>query len=393
MSSFDFDTPAVRKGTGSMKYAWLPDGWADEGLLTFSGAELDFKTAPCIIKALKERAENGLYGYTLSDEKYLDSITNWMKDVRKWDISKDWIVPTYGIIQALNCTIRAFTEPGDKVIIQNPTYHMYAKATLKNGREVSDNTLKYCNGHYEMDFDDLEKKMADPKAKLMVLCNPHNPIMEIWEKPELEKIAYLAQKYDVIVFSDEIFAEHSYIGPMLSYGDVDNKNAIVLTSLGKAFNFTGVSHGNAIIPGEEVREKFTLQRDIDHFGSIDPFVYASVIAAYSEEGKDWLKEFLDYSWKNGEILKDFFNKYFPSVTCSRQRGGTLVWVDLRSLGMTEDELHDFLLNEAKWQSDRGSIYGTGGECFTRIELGTPRYNLVNALERLYQASVRKGLIK
>ncbi|MBQ2753328.1 MAG: aminotransferase class I/II-fold pyridoxal phosphate-dependent enzyme, partial [Firmicutes bacterium] len=357
------------------------------------GAELDFKTAPCIINALKERAENGLYGYTLSDDKYLSSITNWMKDVRKWDISKDWIVPTYGIIQALNCAIRAFTKPGDKVIIQNPTYHMYAKATLKNGREISDNTLKYCDGHYEMDFEDLEIKMADPKAKLMVLCNPHNPIMEIWERAELEKIASLAQKYDVIVFSDEIFAEHSYIGPMLSYGDVDNKNAVVLTSLGKAFNFTGVSHGNAIIPAGDVREKFITQRDIDHFGSIDPFVYASVVAAYSEEGKAWLKEFLDYSWKNGEILKEFFNKNFPSVTCSRQRGGTLVWVDLRSLGMTEDELHDFLLNEAKWQSDRGSIYGTGGECFTRIELGTPRSNLVNALERLYQASLKRGLIK
>lgn len=390
---FDFDTPAVRAGTGSMKYAWLPDGWAEKGLLTFSGAELDMKTAPCITRALEARAANGLYGYTLPDEAYLHSLTNWMASERHWTIEDAWIVPTYGIIQALNCAIRAFTQPGDGILIQPPTYHMYAKDTLLNGRRVVENPLLYENGIYSMDFEDLERKMSDPHLKLMVLCNPQNPIMDVWEREDLLRIGALAKRYGVVVFSDEIFAEHSYMGVIPPYGQLCPDTAIVLTSLGKAFNFTGFSHGNAIIPNPDLREAFLKQRDIDHFGSIDPFIYTAQIAAYTPEGKAWLQALLDYAGENGRLLREFFARHFPDVTCCRQRGGTLIWLDLHSLGMEEDQLHAFLENEARFQCDKGSIYGTGGDCFTRIELGTPRLILTKALERLLQAARRRGLAK
>jgi len=388
---FDFDTAPERKNTGSMKYHWLPEGWAEDGILTFSGAELDLKTAPCISEALARRAQNGLYGYTLPDDAYLDSLRNWLRTEREWEISNDWIVPTYGIIQALNCCIRAFTKPGDAVLIQPPTYHMYAKAALKNERRVVENPLIYKNGYYEMDFEDLEKKMSGPEVKLMVLCNPQNPIMDFWGEEELKKLAALADKYHVVVFSDEIFAEHSYAGTVPAYGKFDERHSIVLTSLGKAFNFTGFSHGNAVIRDEALRSAFIEQRDRDHFGSIDPFIYAAQIAAYSPEGKEWLQEMLAYSWENAGLLRKFFADYFPEVICCRQRGGTLVWVDLHSFGMEEEVLHTFLQKEARFQSDKGSIYGTGGECFTRIEVGTPRKNLEQALDRLLAAAKKRGL--
>lgn len=390
---FDFDTPAQRENTGSMKYAWLPDGWAEDGLLTFSGAELDMKTAPCIVRALEERARNGLYGYTLADDAYLHSLTNWLSSERCWDIEDAWIVPTYGIIQALNCAIRAYTNPGDGVLIQSPTYHMYAKDALLNGRRVVENPLLYQDGVYSIDFADLERKMSDPSVRLMVLCNPQNPIMDVWERDDLLRIGELARRYHVVVFSDEIFAEHTYIGPIPPYGQLCPDTAVVLTSLGKAFNFTGFSHGNAIIPNEELRAAFVAQRDIDHFGSIDPFIYAAQVAAYTEEGKAWLRALLDYAGENGRLLRAFMAEHFPDVTCCRQRGGTLIWLDLHSLGMEEDELHAFLEKEARFQSDWGSIYGTGGDQFTRIELGTPRANLTAALDRLLAAAQARGLAK
>lgn len=390
---FDFDTPAVREGTGSMKYAWLPEGWAEQGLLTFSGAELDMKTAPCITRALEARAANGLYGYTLPDAAYLQSLSGWLASERNWDVEEAWIVPTYGIIQALNCAIRAFTQPGDGVLIQPPTYHMYAKDTLLNGRRVVENPLIYQEGVYSIDFSDLKQKMQDPAVKLMVLCNPQNPIMDVWEREDLLRIGELAKRYGVVVFSDEIFAEHSYMGPIPSYGQLCPDTAVVLTSLGKAFNFTGFSHGNAIIPNPELRETFLRQRDIDHFGSIDPFIYAAQLAAYTPEGKAWISALLEYAGENGRLLREFFAQHFPDVTCCRQRGGTLVWLDLHSFGMDEDALHAFLEGEAKFQSDRGSIYGTGGDCFTRMELGTPRAILMEALDRLLQAARARGLAK
>lgn len=390
--TFDFDTAAVRKGTGSMKYAWLPEGWGDEGLLTFSGAEIDMKTAPCIIEALISRAQNGLYGYTLADDRYLSSVIFWMKSVREWDVSKEWIVPTYGTIQALNCAIRAFTEPGDKVLIQPPTYHSYKKATENNGRICVENALIAKEGVYYIDYEDLENKMKDPRVKLMVLCNPQNPIMDIWGKADLQKIADLAREYEVVVFSDEIFAEHSYEGIVESFNKTCPEMSIVTTSMGKAFNFTGLSHANAIISNETLRERFRRQRDIDHYGSLDPFIYAAQIAAYTPDGKAWIDALLKYANENRKILREFFEQNFPQVSLYRQRGGTLQWMDLSGLGMEEEALHRFLQDEAKIQTDKGSMYGTGGYCFTRIEYATPRQILIDALDRLYAASKRRGLI-
>lgn len=389
---YEFDRLVDRSCTGNEKFDGLNERFTKAGAISYSGAELDVKTAPCIREALAKRALDGIYGYTKADGRYMNAVIRWMKMCRNWDIKEEWIVPSYGTIQAICTAIRAFTDKGDGVIVQPPVYLLYDREIGRTGRRTVNNPLKYDNGVYSMDFDDLERVMSDEKNKLMILCNPHNPIMDIWDRDVLEKVAALAEKYGVIVISDEIFAEHSYDVPVTPYAEVGAGHCIVTTSLGKAFNFTGSSHANAIIPNKKIREAYIEQRNADHFGSIDPFIYTALTAGYSKEGLDWIKALLEYSAENERIIKEFFAENFPEVTICRHRAGTLLWIDLRSFGMEENELQSFLKDEALFLADTGSIYGQGGECFIRMEIGTPRHILVEALDRLADAAERKGIV-
>ena len=388
---YEFDKLADRSGTGNEKYDGLSEAFKKAGAISYSGAELDVKTAPCIREALAKRALDGIYGYTRADEKYMNAVIGWMKACRDWDIKEEWIVPSYGTMQAICTAIRAFTKEGDGIIVQPPVYLLYSREIERTGRKVADNPLIYDNGVYSMDFDGLEEVMAQEKNKLMILCNPHNPIMDIWDRDVLERVVELADKHNVIVVSDEIFAEHSYGGRVTPYSEVGAGHCIVTTSLGKAFNFTGSSHANAVIPDEKIREAYIKQRNADHFGSIDPFIYTALTAAYCKDGKEWIEALLEYSAENERIIKEFFAEHFPEVTICRHRAGTLLWIDLNSFGMSEEELQGFLKDEALILADTGSIYGHGGSCFIRMEIGTPRGILVKALERLLTAAKKRGL--
>lgn len=230
----------------------------------------------------------------------------------------------------------------------------------------------------------------------MVLCNPHNPIMDIWDEEDLHKVARLAKKYGVLVIADEIYAEHAFNGYKVTpYSTIPEAtdNCIICTSIGKSFNFTGMSHSNVIIPDERIRKAYITQRDADHYGSLDPFMYNAVIAAYSEEGKEWIDALIEFVSENISIVKDFFRKYLPDVTICRHKAGTLLWADFRSLGLTEDELHDFFVNDAGIIVDRGSQYGPGGEGFCRFQVGIPRSELKMALDKLLKAGKKRGIIK
>lgn len=390
---YEFDKLVDRRGTGNEKYDGLNEAFKAEGAISYSGAELDVKTAPCIREALAKRALDGIYGYTKADNKYMGAVAGWMKLCRNWDIDEEWIVPSYGTMQAVCTAIRAFTDEDDGIIIQPPVYLLYSRDIERTGRRVVNNPLIYDNGVYSMDFGGLERLMSDKRNKLMILCNPHNPIMDVWEGDTLKKVAELARRYKTIVVSDEIFAEHTYMGPITPYAKYGADYGIVLTSLGKAFNMIGSSHSNAIIPNPEIREAYIKQRNADHFGSIDPFIYTALTAAYSEEGRKWIDALLEYSAENERIIKEFFAENFPNVTVCRHRAGTLIWIDLRSLGMDEESLQRFLKEDALFLTDTGSIYGQGGECFIRMEIGTPRDILIKALDRLLEAAKRKNLIK
>lgn len=391
---YEFDTLVSRAHTGNFKYTGLPDHFKALGAISYSGAELDVKTAPCIRNALAGRALEGIYGFTQLDDEYLDAVVNWMRQVRQWDIEREWIVPAYGTMQAICASIRAFSEEGDGIIVQPPVYVLYSRDINRTRRKLVNNPLKYHQGRYHMNFEQLEQVMSEKRNKLMILCNPHNPIMDYWEREDLENVADLAKKHGVIVVCDEIFAEHVYGGcPIVPYAEIGKENCIITTSLGKAFNFIGSSHANVIIPDKKARDTFIAQRDYDHFGSIDPFIYTATLAAYTPEGKAWIDALLAYAAENIRMVTEFFRNLFPQVKVCRHRAGTLLWLDFNGLGLTEQELHDFLINDAAFLGDRGSIYGVEGTGFCRFQLGTPRDVLKNALKRLHAAALARKFVK
>ncbi len=392
---YDFDTAVNRKGIGNLKDYCTPKNIQDMGILSFSGAEMDFKTAPVIIDAMVERAKNGLFGFTLCDDNYKNAIKWWMKTQRNWAIEDEWIVPTYGTIKSVATSIRAFTDVGDGVIIQPPVYPRYGQAIMRTGRCVISNPLVLRDGRYEMDFDHLEKCMCDSKAKLMILCNPHNPISKVWEPEDLARIAAIAEEHSVIVFSDEIFGEIIFEdNVMIPYSDVSlaDKNCLVSTSLGKVFNLTGMNNANIVIPNEEIRERFVRQRDEDHYGSIDPMAHAAVCAGYSAKGADWAQQMRDYVYGNVQMVHKFFKDHLPGIKVYETQGSYVLWIDWSALSMDDEDLYRFLVQEAFLHLEPGANYGQGGVGFMRMNIATTRGNLERALSLLLRAiQLRFGL--
>ena len=378
--NFDFETVADK-----IDYGFGTDYRDDFTMM--AGAQLHVKTAPCIIDALTRLAKAGLYGWTSSDDaRYIAAITSWMHTVRGWDVAREWIVPSYGILQGISACIRAFTRPGDGIIVQQPVYLLYERAIRNTGRVLTDNTLRYQDGVYSMDFDGLEALMRDPKNSLMILCNPHNPTMDVWDEASLARVAALAKRYNVLVVCDEIFAEHVLPpGTMTPYGSLADArdHCVICTSLGKAFNFTGTSHANIIIPNTELRARYTAQRDSDHYGSLSPFMRAATLAAYTPEGKAWIDALMAFYMENERIVRDFLAENLPGATVCRHGAGSLVWVDFRGVG-TEEDVHA-LFARAGIAPDLGSKYGEPGRGFMRLQIGMPRKELTGALERLGKA--------
>ncbi len=391
---FDFETLVDRSMQGSLRDSITDPRLLAAGLPSFSAAEMDFPTAPCILEALHKRIDTGIFGFTLCDKPYQDAVVRWMKMMRSWEIQPDWIVPALGTIFSLSIAIRAFTAPGARVLIQRPVYDRYDQALHRNGRiPLSSSLILRDDGHYEMDFDDLERKMALPDVTLMVLCNPQNPTGTVWKREELERLAALAKKYDVVVFSDEIYAEFCFLDqPVVPFAAIPEakEHAISCTGLGKAFNFTGVNHANNLIPGDALREAFITQRNRDHFGSIDPIAYTSVLAAYNSDG-EWNRAVNRLVLKNGDVIRTFFARYLPAVHVAPQEGTFTIWIDWRGLGLCDDQLFSLLEDRALIQTNHGIEYGEEGRGFCRMNIATPTVEIEKALQRLLKAVREAGL--
>ncbi len=386
---YDFDTIVNRKNTGNMKgneFAHLGDGEA----VNLFGAEMDYPTAPFIRKALSDFALNGIYGFTVPTDEYLSSVCGWMKNARGADVEPDWILGTLGTVYAMCTAVRAFTGLGDGVIIQSPSYFRHDSAVRRNGRRIVYDPLIEREGVYELDIEGLEQKMAHPSNKLMILVNPHNPTGKVFSEKDLMHIAELAAKHGVIVFSDEIFAETAQPGfEFRPYSSFDPRS-ITCFGLGKAFNFTGVSQANVMIPDKELREAYEKQRDTDHYGSIDPFFYNAVLAAYSEQGRAWLKEMNANTAANHHMISERFRTSMPKLGISPLEGTFVAWTDMRRLGLEPAELKNFLEKEAHIYADPGDEYGAEGRGFYRWNIGSPRRMIDKALDKLEEAYCRRG---
>ncbi|MGY0692760.1 MalY/PatB family protein [Virgibacillus sp. FSP13] len=385
--NYNFDQVINRKHTASKKWDMLQEHFGTDNIIPMWVADMDFLSPAPVIEALKNRADQGVYGYTIRTDSYLTSIVDWFKRRHGWSINKEWISHSPGIISALSLITHTFTQPGDKVMVQSPVHHAFYRVLKLQGREVVENPLTFENGQYRMNFDDFEAKL-DPKVKVMFLCSPHNPVGRVWSKEELTKLGEICMKHNILVVSDEVhcdltFKSQTHI-PFASISEEFSNNSITCISPSKTFNLVGLKTSGIIIPNTNIRVKF--ENAINAFAMAAPS-YFGVVALESayRYGEEWLNQLLDYLQGNVHYLTDFINENLPKVKVIQPEGTYLAWLDFRELDLNRQELNKMVLEEAHIGFDDGPIFGTGGEGFMRLNFAAPRSVLEQGLQQLKQA--------
>ncbi len=392
---YDFDTLTDRRGTGACKWDRRTPEEKEKGYIPLSIADMEFQVAPCVRNAVVRAAEKGIYGYTDPEERYFQAVQGWMKRRHSLEITREEIVCLYGVVPALHAAVRAYTEPGDRVILQTPVYYPFTEAVTLTGREIAENPLREENGRYEMDLTGLEKLAADPRAKLLLLCSPHNPVGRVWTRKELVALHEICARTGVVVVSDEIHFDlvlHGEHIPALNVSEAARRNTVMCTSASKTFNVPGLQLANMLIPDEGLRTKFRRQIASDGYSNISHFGYAATIAAY-EEGDEWVDALKEYLRGNERLFAGFVRRYFPGAVLSKMEGTYLAWVNFRCLGKDAQALERFMRGSAGLFLDEGKIFGTMGEGYERFNIALPREELKKALTRLHEAAVREGLIQ
>lgn len=379
---FDFNKEVNRRGTNSSKW----DRMDDERVIPLWVADMDFQTAPCIIETLKKRVEHGIFGYTKVPDAYYEAIINWFKRRHNWEIKPSDILYTTGVVPAVSVIIKALTQPGDKVIVQTPVYNCFFSSIRNNECLVSENNLKYFdNERYEIDFLDLEEKASDPKAKVLLLCNPHNPSGRVWTYNELYQIYDICKRHGVTIVSDEIHCELVYppfvYVPFCSLSEEVAENSVACISPSKAFNIAGLQNAAIVCRNEELRKKIDRAININEVCDVNPFGVLATISAYND-GEPWLTELIDYLQENYEMLISFFNEELPELPVIKLEGTYLVWVDCHKLGLPSKELTEKLIHEGNVWLNPGIMYGESGEGFMRINIACPRARLEEGLKRI-----------
>ncbi|MBR0159852.1 MAG: aminotransferase class I/II-fold pyridoxal phosphate-dependent enzyme [Oscillospiraceae bacterium] len=382
-----FDLRVDRSGMSTVKQLFTPERVRDSEVISLWGAEFEFPTAKFVSDAVVAWAEKGLYAYTVEDDGFRDLVCSWMKRQRCWEIQPSWIVPVYGITASLATAMRAFTKEGDGIIGLDPSYHMYWHAVELSGRSKVPCRMLFDGERYSIDWNDLERKIAAPENRILVLCNPHNPTGKVFSRDDLRRIAALARAHDVIIFNDEIFAECIYDGVEMPCYDRETAAGaciITATSLGKWLSFTGTNQANLIIPDAETREAFLAERDREFYGSMNPMMLPAYRAAYTDAGASWARELMTYVEDNYKMTDHFFREKLPQFHAVRPEGTFILWVDARAFCEDADMLQKFLNQKALFHVDPGVQYN-GDPGFFRMTLSVPRAELRRALESLEMA--------
>lgn len=376
---YDFDKTIDRRATNS--YKWDS---ATEGVLPMWVADMDFRTAPAIIDALQKRVAHGIFGYTRVPDAYYDAVTSWFSRRHGWDIDREWIIYTSGVVPAVSAVIKALTVPGDKVIVQTPVYNCFFSSIRNNGCEIVSNPLRRTADTYEMDFDALERCAADPRAKVMLLCNPHNPAGRVWTPDELTRLGNICLRNGVTVVADEIHCELVYQGfkytPFASLSDAFLHRSVTCVSPSKAFNIAGLQIANIVAFDNDLRSRIDKAININEVCDVNPFGVAATIAAYNE-GEEWLNQLVDYLHGNYEAMAEFCRCELPEFPITRLEGTYLVWMDCSSLGIPSDALEHALLDDARLWLNAGTMYGAEGEGYMRWNIACPRSVMLDGLNR------------
>ena len=376
---YDFDKTIERRATNSYKWDSAP-----EGVLPMWVADMDFRTAPAIIDALQKRVAHGIFGYTRVPDAYYDAVTSWFSRRHGWDIDREWIIYTSGVVPAVSAVIKALTVPGDKVIVQTPVYNCFFSSIRNNGCEIVSNPLRRTADTYEMDFDALERCAADPRAKVMLLCNPHNPAGRVWTPDELTRLGNICLRNGVTVVADEIHCELVYQGfkytPFASLSDAFLHRSVTCVSPSKAFNIAGLQIANIVAFDNDLRSRIDKAININEVCDVNPFGVAATIAAYNE-GEEWLNQLVDYLHGNYEAMAEFCRRELAEFPITRLEGTYLVWMDCSSLGMSSDALEHALLDDARLWLNAGTMYGAEGEGYMRWNIACPRSVMLDGLNR------------
>lgn len=388
---YNFDEIINRRGTNSYKWDTTAPGvdamWV---------ADMDFRTAPCITEALRRRVEQGIFGYTFVPDEYYRATVGWFSRRHRWIIDPTHIIYTSGVVPAVSAIIKGMTRPGDKVIVQTPAYNCFFSSIRNNGCQLSANRLRYENGVYSIDFEDLERRAADSEAKVLLLCNPHNPSGRVWTRAELERVADIAIRNGLFVISDEIHCELTYEGhdytPFASLGEDIARRCAVCVSPSKAFNIAGLQIANIIAADSEVRRKIDRAINDNEVCDVNPFGVIATIEAYTN-GEEWLDALRKYLWGNYVVLRDFFHRELPSYPVTDLEGTYLAWIDCSAAEIGADKLERLLEKDAKVRLNAGTMYGDGGENFLRINLACPRELIEKALPRIARVLKNQEAVK
>lgn len=384
----DFDTVPNRRGTNCFKYDFAREMGMPEDVLPLWVADMDFPTAPAVLERLHALAEHGIFGYTGVKDAYFSAVHNWYAQRFSWETQRSWLVTTPGVVFAIAIAIRAFTQKGDAILIQQPVYYPFADKVTENDRQLVVNPLVLKNGRYEMDFADMERKIVDNRVKMLLLCSPHNPVGRVWTKEELLRVGEICQKHGVLVVSDEIHADFTYAGHTHRvFASVKSEFAdftITCTAPSKTFNLAGLQNSNIFIPNRQLRHAYKKELSACGCGGTNCMGMAACQAAY-EAGADWLEQLKQYLAGNLAYIRQFLREKLPDIALIEPDGTYLVWLDLRKLGLTEQQQRQLIVQDAKLWLDTGTLFGQGGEGFERINIACPRTTIEQAMQRLEHA--------
>ena len=384
---YNFDEIIDRHNTGAIKIEKCKALFGTDDLIPLWVADMDFRTPEFITNSIIQRLEHPILGYTTACEDYYQSVLNWIEHLHHWKVERQWLGFLPGIVPGLAFSVNAFTQPNDEIIVHPPVYPPFLNVPTKNDRKVVYNPLKEINGRFEMDFDDLERKITG-RTRLFILCNPHNPGGRAWDKDTLIQLAEICYKHGILVVSDEIHSDMALPGnrhtPFATASELAEQNSITYMAPSKTFNMAGLISSSYIIPNKDIRKKFSEYLENSELANGNIFAYFAARAAY-QNGTEWLKQMIDYIQGNMEYVVDFLHQHVPQIKPMIPQASFLIWLDCSGMNMNSNEIQDFMVKKAKLGLNKGITFGPGGERHLRLNIGCPRSVLIEAMSLLKKA--------
>ena len=384
---YNFDEIIDRHNTGAIKIEKCKALFGTDDVIPLWVADMDFRTPEFITNSIIKRLEHPILGYTTACEEYYQSVLSWIEYLHHWKVERQWLGFLPGIVPGLAFSVNAFTQPNDEIIVQPPVYPPFLNVPTKNDRKVVYNPLKEINGCFEMDFDDLERKITG-RTRLFILCNPHNPGGRTWDKDTLMKLAEICYKHGILVVSDEIHSDMALPGnrhtPFATASELAEQNSITYMAPSKTFNMAGLISSSYIIPNKDIRKKFSEYLENSELANGNIFAYFAARAAY-QNGTEWLKQMIDYIQGNMEYVVDFLHQHVPQIKPMIPQASFLIWLDCSGMNMNSNEIQDFMVKKAKLGLNKGITFGPGGERHLRLNIGCPRSVLIEAMSLLKKA--------